>query len=354
MRLFDKLNTPVFLKEESDAAEYISKLKALQTKTSGTLKEKIDREIKLISIGEYGENNIAFELKNSGMPMFILRDIHFEIGELSAQMDYIVVTRKITFIIECKNLIGNIEIDHKSNFIRSYELYGKRIREGIYSPITQNQRHLEVLRQLRKEQKANFLSKMMFDKYFDDNYKSIVVLANPKTILNAKYAPKEIRKMVIRADQLNQHIKNVYQNSDQLVLNDKKMKEHAERLLALHSPNLADYAKKYEDIINTISDQNEKPNEEKLKPVEENATNMESSVKTTVTDNEQLVRRLKEFRLKICREENIKPYYIFNDKQMMDLIVKMPENKEALMNVSGFGAVKVDKYGDEILKVLWE
>ena len=38
MRLFDRLDKPVFLKEESDTAKYIAKLKALQAKTSGTVK----------------------------------------------------------------------------------------------------------------------------------------------------------------------------------------------------------------------------------------------------------------------------------------------------------------------------
>ncbi|WP_241421678.1 HRDC domain-containing protein [Candidatus Contubernalis alkaliaceticus] len=347
------MDKPVFLKEESDTVEYIAKLKALQAKTSGTVKEKIDREIKFASIGEFGENNIAFELKNSGMPMYILRDIHFNTGELSAQIDYIVVTRKITFVIECKNLIGNIEIDNEGNFIRSYELYGKRIREGIYSPITQNQRHLEILRQIKKEKKSNKILKIMFDKFFYENYKSIVVLANPKTVLNAGYAKKEIRQMVIRADQLNQYIKDVYNNSKQPVFNDKDMKESAEGLLTLHTPNQADYAKKYEEIVSSIPRVSEKTHVEKQKATKKYFNKKEQSVKIKSTsDHEQLVKNLKTFRLEKCKEENIKPYYIFNDKQMMDLIDKMPESREALLSVAGFGEVKVEKYGEKILQIL--
>jgi hypothetical protein len=94
-----------------------------------------------------------------------MHDVHFEIGGLSAQIDYIVVTRKVTFVIECKNLIGNIDIDSEGNFIRDYELNGKHIKEGIYSPATQNQRHLEILRQIRRDSKSNIVSKMLFDKY---------------------------------------------------------------------------------------------------------------------------------------------------------------------------------------------
>ena len=97
------------------------------------------------SYGLIGEKNIAFELSNSGMPMYILHDIHLELEDLSAQIDYIVVTKKVIYVIECKNLIGNITIDRDGNFIRDFVFGGRKIREGIYSPITQNQRHLEAV-----------------------------------------------------------------------------------------------------------------------------------------------------------------------------------------------------------------
>lgn len=350
MGLFDKLSKPVFLKEESDAGEFICKLKGLQEKASGEVKDRIDREIKLATIGEIGEKNIAFELKNSGMPMYVMHDIHFEIDGLSAQIDYIVVTRKITFIIECKNLIGDIDIDNGGNFIRNYELNGKRIREGIYSPITQNERHLEILRQVKRDSKNSMISKMLFDKYFDENYKSIVVLANPKTVLNAKYAKKEVKQMVIRADQLNSYIKNTYKQSKQAAFNDKDMKEFAEGLLALHVHNKSDYINKYEEIVKSMEDMEKQCREGKVedaKPFDKEGQTVNSKLK-----NDELVKKLKTFRLEKSREENIKPYYIFNDKQMIDLISKMPSSKEELQGVWGFGKVKAEKYGDMILKII--
>lgn len=39
---------------------------------------------------------------------------------------------------------------------------------------------------------------------------------------------------------------------------------------------------------------------------------------------------------------------------MMDLISKMPKSKEELQEISGFGKVKAEKYGDIILKILDE
>lgn len=46
-----------------------------------------------------GENNIEFELKNSHFPMYILHDIYLEDGDLSAQIDYLVFTKKNCFVI---------------------------------------------------------------------------------------------------------------------------------------------------------------------------------------------------------------------------------------------------------------
>ena len=112
------------------------------------------------------------------MDMYILHDLYFEYNDLQAQIDYLIITRKRVYVIECKNLIGNIEIDNSGNFVRTYELFGKKVKEGLYSPITQNERHRLVIKGLRGQDK-NILTKFLFEKNFDNNYKSVIVLANP-------------------------------------------------------------------------------------------------------------------------------------------------------------------------------
>ena len=81
---------------------------------------------------------------------------------------------------------------------RTMEFGGRKKKEGIYSPITQNQRHLELMKKIKIDNKNNILIKFMAGRYFEDFNKS--VLANPKTVLNAKYAKKEVKDKVIRAD----------------------------------------------------------------------------------------------------------------------------------------------------------
>ncbi len=56
------------------------------------------------------------------------------------------ITPKVNFIIECKNLYGNIEITKNGDFIRTTKFNGHYNKEGIYSPIEQNQKHVKLLK----------------------------------------------------------------------------------------------------------------------------------------------------------------------------------------------------------------
>jgi len=204
---------------------------------------------------------------------------------------------------------------------------------------------MDVLKRMQKSSQGNVLTRLLSDTVFESTCRSAVVLANPKTVLNARYARKEVKNQVISADQLIKHIKEVNSLSKSAASGDKEMKEHAEVLLSRHSPNQADYAIKYDELFGVIQ-----PGDPEVSGTPEQVPvpaqiNTSSFAPAKSPDNDKLISDLKAFRLKKSREENIKPYYIFNDAQMMDLISKMPDSKEALLNVSGFGPMKVDKYG---------
>lgn len=256
-------------------------------------------------------------------------------------------TRKLCFVIECKNLYGNIEITNTGDFIRTTEFGGRKIKEGIYSPITQNQRHLELIKKLRVDNNSNIITKFFIGRYFEDVYKPVVVLANPKTVINAKYAKKEVKSQVIRADQLVKYIKDMYKTSKEPVYSDERLLDWAKSYLDLHKEVDKDYTEKYEryKICNSILTSKIEDKSDK----EEKRTDANASIPVEESD---IFRELKAYRLTKSREEKIKPYFIYNDKQLKDLISKMPRNKEQLMTVNGFDKIKADKYGDDILKIV--
>lgn len=68
--------------------------------------------------------------------------------------------------------------------------------------------------------------------------------------------------------------------------------------------------------------------------------------------NNELVQALKKYRLDKSREEYVKPYFIFNDKQMYSLIENKVSNKEEFINQDGFGEIKYSKYGEDIINIL--
>ena len=166
-----------------------------------------------------------------------------------------------------KNLYGNIEINAKGDFIRNMQYGGKWHKEGIYSPITQNMRHMEILKECCAEKK-NLIMGFGFRKYFDNFYKSLIVLANPKTVVNDRYAPKEIKNQVLRADQLVAVIKKMEADSGEIASSKKQMKERAESLLSKTSEKRKDYVDKYKKIIEKVKSKKEEGKEETQKQEE--------------------------------------------------------------------------------------
>ena len=173
----------------------------------------------------------------------MLHDLYLEFGDQSAQIDYLIICRKCNYVIECKNLYGNIEIDSQGNFSRVYN-YGRQYKkEGFYSPVTQNERHIALIKQIIKDR--GLLQKVFVSNGEDSIWKSVIVLANPKTYLNNKYAKKEIKQKVIRADQLVNFIKTTEAASKEMSLSDSQMKDAAERWLERCKPNPVDYTERF-------------------------------------------------------------------------------------------------------------
>ena len=256
MNFFTKPEVTV-LKESSDAVMYLERLQDILPKTKGQLRDKIQREIEITKAGIYGENIILYELRNSGMDMVVLHDICLETEDgLNAQIDYLVLTPKVNFVIECKNLFGNVEIDSKGNFIRTTEYRGKKIKEGIYSPITQNERHLNVLKRKLQEEKGMIRS-WITETTFDECYKSLIVLANPHTIVNDRYARKEIKNKVIRADQLIGTLKKMSSESQNWASSKTAMMNFAQKLLESNIEDRKDYLEKYRELLQEVEDEAE-------------------------------------------------------------------------------------------------
>ena len=63
----------------------------------------------------------------------------------------------------------------------------------------------------------------------------------------------------------------------------------------------------------------------------------------------ELFEVLRQLRLTIAREEGMPPYIIFSDKTLIDMSVKAPRDRAAMLNVSGVGEAKYEKYGERFI-----
>ena len=65
-----------------------------------------------------------------------------------------------------------------------------------------------------------------------------------------------------------------------------------------------------------------------------------------------LFNRLKYIRKQMAQEEDVAPYMIFSDATLMELATYLPQSREELPKINGFGAKKLEQYGDKFLGIV--
>ncbi len=199
---------------------------------------------------------------------------------------------------------------------------------------------MEMIKALRLGNKRNPLMRVALDKSFGELHKSVIVLANPKTVINLKQAPKEIKDQIIRSDQLIAYIKRLIRENKDLASSEKEMYEMAEFFAGLHKENPVDYTEKYLLDGGAVELDGAIVNKEESGGVE------------VAIEETPLYQALKQYRYETSKAEGIKAYYVYNNLQLEALIAGMPRSLDELRKISGFGEVKCEKYGEAILGIM--
>ena len=144
------------------------------------------------------------------------------------------------------------------------------------------------------------------------------------------------------------YIRKVYEQSSQSAFSDEQLLNWATSYLDFHKGVRKDYTGKYKKYrMNTMTEPS---------PRTDTIRNEENRILEGDTvfplEETKLFKELKNYRLRKSREENIKPYFIYNNSQLKKLIVKMPKTIQELQLVDGFGEWKAKKYGCDILEIL--
>ena len=83
-------------------------------------------------------------------------------------------------------------------------------------------------------------------------------------------------------------------------------------------------------------------------------TRRKTAVKTEENTDQGLFEYLRAFRMMLAREANVAPFMVLTDASLKDLCLKRPHTLSDLLNVSGIGEAKKRRYGDKILKAIFE
>ena len=328
MILFEKFEDTIFLKESSDLQDRYDAL--LRLKDEFPNNEDISEEMFIIKKGLDGEKEIKYQLSKSNLGLFVLNDINIEYEDLKAQIDYVVITKMYCYFIECKNLIGNITVNEKGDFIREYTFNNKKVKKGMYSPLRQVEAQRDVYKKiwnnrLSKNKILNTIRRVLSNDGFTNIHRVLVVAANNETILNTKYAPKDIKTKVIKADALVRTIQNDLKQSDKDLWESKKqMEEWANTFLNINVDKNIDYYEYYKEQFN-----------------------LESS-----TNDDELKEKLLEFRKSRSKELNIPAYYIYTNDELELLIKEKPKTLEELKSSNVLSSVKINTHGKLIIEIM--
>lgn len=331
MPLFDFFKDTIFLKENSDLQDRCDAL--IKLKNEYPNNENIQEELYIIKKGLEGENEIKYQLSKSNLGLYVLRDVNFEIDGLKAQIDYIVITKANCYFIECKNLVGNITVNEKGDFIREYTINGKKIRKGMYSPLRQVEAQRDVFKKIWNNSLSdnkiwNTIKRAIAENNFTNSHRVLVVAANNETILNTKYAPKDIKDKVIKADALIRKIQQDLDRTDKDLWDTKK---------GIEAWALGFLKRSIEIKIDYYNFYKEKFIREEI---------------VTKEDNSNLKNILIEFRKNRSKELNIPAYYVFTNEELDSLVENKPKTLEELKEMKILSPIKVKTHGELIIEIL--
>ena len=320
--IFDKFRDAIILKEDCELERKVKYLEELKNKNPNN--KSITQQLYIAQKGLEGENEIIYQLKKSNIGMFILHDVNLVYEDLKAQIDFVVITPWCCYFIECKNLIGNILVNEKGDFIREYSFKGHKVKKGMESPYRQVQAQRDVYKKIWLKLQGK-LKSFLFERNFESFHRVLVVAANGENILNTKYAPKEMKNNIIKADALIRKLEYDRDRSDRDLWDNKKaMEQWANHFIKLNIEKEENFEIKLEDC--------------------------EDKVESLNVD--VLKERLIEFRKQRSKEKNIPAYYVFNNDELEKILQILPKTLEDLKKSKILNDVKVNAHGKDIVNII--
>ena len=145
---------------------------------------------------------------------------------------------------------------------------------------------------------------------------------------------------VIKVDLINTKIRGMVENTAPPVYEEIKANEVSVILKGLDTSVGIDYSSKFK--IKDNSENILKVKSELVPPTEKNIKG----------DEETLIKALKTYRTAKASSNSIPAYFVFTNEEMGKIVEVTPKNKQELISIKGFGEVKFEKYGEDIINII--
>ena len=98
------------------------------------------------------------------------------------------------------------------------------------------------------------------------------------------------------------------------------------------------------------------PNEEAKKPAAKRKPRREArqEEERELTERPELYDRLRALRARLAHRLGVPAYVIFTDRSLREMAGYLPLTEEALLSISGVGRAKLERYGEDVLRILQE
>lgn len=140
----------MILKSADDKSDQLKLLENLLQHAPANSKAKIESYIRNLKAGLAGERKTSFYIddyfKNS-TGCFVIHDLRIDWRGRVAQIDHLLINRLFeVFVLETKHFHAGVKINESGEFLR-WNNFAKK-HEGMPSPLSQNERHIEILKDL--------------------------------------------------------------------------------------------------------------------------------------------------------------------------------------------------------------
>jgi hypothetical protein len=229
----------MLIKKPDDQSAHLAELEARAQGRSAEAK-RAEVELRNRRAGIRGEEQAAYLIDfdyASSANWAVIHDLRLEHGGRVAQIDHLLINRWMdVYVLETKSFHAGLKITEEGEFLR-WNSYQKTY-EGMASPVEQNERHIQVLREVMKRIDLP----MRLGLRILPSFQSFVLVSPTAKI----YRPKKFdASRVIKADQLKKSIWRDIDNENPVlgmlktaakVVSGETVELVARQVAALHRP----------------------------------------------------------------------------------------------------------------------